>query len=386
MPKITTFLYGDLALVPQVAEVPIVETLAFYTDQQLAYDGSEQNIQIRSMPRQSFAFKIPLQGDNQADAFNTAYGAIRRLWAIPNWCDAQYIGLVDEGAVLINCDTVNHDLRPQSLAMIFDGCGQWQIAEINAVGESAITLILPLHRMRGAMLIPVRVGIAISNITKPTNGYKGGINFNFQVADNAAYEPAAPDQYLANDIYYKPGLLDGDTTDTAFQMRQDINDFDIGVFEARTPWNWAKFSRTYRNISVTPEERQEFRNFIYRRAGKARPFWMPTFQNDVRITNTGTIVSALTANRDSYIDYGVQRSHVAIEAGGVWFPREITSVTPEAGDTMTLNLSSPVNVAADTVTRVSYLGLNRLDADSIEFNYTGPKVCEVAVSIIELQP
>jgi hypothetical protein len=387
MPKITSFYYGTLAAIPQVAEIPIVERLEFLTDQQTAYDGSEQNIQLRFKPRQTFQYKVPMRLDTSPSMLNTAYGAIRSLWAVPVWTDAQYVGNVVQGVNVINCDTTHYDLRAEGLAMLYDGCGRWEMLDVSAVGASSITTVVTVSRTyRGAMLIPVRVGFVIGNMARDTNGYSGKFGFNFQVQDTAGFTVADPEQYLANDIYYKPSLLDGRTHQTSLQRRQDITDYSLGPIESRTPWLITKIGQSYRNVSVNTTERKEFRDFIMRRAGKARPFWLPTFTHDIRITNVGNIVSALTAPRDSYIDYAGQRTHVAIEAGGVWYPRAITSVVGGAGDTMTVNLSAPLNVPAASVSRVSYLGLNRLDSDSVELNYNSPKVVETAVTLVEMTP
>ena len=46
MAKITTTLFGELAIIPFQAEAPISETLEFYTDVMLASDGTEKRLQL----------------------------------------------------------------------------------------------------------------------------------------------------------------------------------------------------------------------------------------------------------------------------------------------------------------------------------------------------
>ena len=386
MPKINTTLYGDLALIPQVAEVPVIETLSFLTDQIESYDGTEQNIQLRSKPRQSFNFQIPLQGGVDAGVFNTAYGGIRQKWAVPQWTDAQYVGSVADAATSVTCDTTNYDLRADSLAMLFNGCGGYRILEITTLDEDQINFAALDGAIKGAMLIPVRVGFVTGNINKSTNGYNGKAKISFFVDDTLEYVPDAPEQYLANDIYYTPTLLDGDSVETEIQQRQDVIDYELGVVERRSPWLHAKFGRRYRSLTATPAERKEFRDFIYRRQGKSRPFWMPTFENNLRLKNTGTIVSTLVTPLDSYSDYATGRTHIAVEAAGVWYPRVISAPTPTGPDTMQFTLSSALNIPANSVSRVSYLGLNRLNTDIIELNYNNSTTVETAFQILELSP
>lgn len=386
MPKITTTLYGDLALIPHVAELPIVETLSFLTDQIESYDGTEQNIQLRSKPRQAFNFSIPLQIGKDADVFNTVYGAIRKNWAVPQWTDAQYVGSIAAAATFVLCDTTNYDLRDDSLAMLYTGCGQYKIVEITSIASDRINFAAIDTALKGAMLIPIRVGFIRGTVNKPTNGLTGSVKITFEVDDTLEYAPSVPDQYLSNDIYYTPTLLDSGSIDTDIQQRQDLTDYDLGVIERRSPWPHAKFGRRFRSLTTTPEERKEFRDFIYRRLGKSRPFWMPTFQNDLRLKNTGTIVSTLVVSSDSYIAYANGRTHIAVEAAGVWYPRVISTPIQTDPDTIQLTLSSALNIPASSVKRISYLGLNRLNTDIIEFNYSSPKAVETGFQMLELSP
>ena len=384
MAKIATTNFGTLALLPVVARVPLVESLSFLSDSIEHYDGTEQQIQLRSKARQQLRYELPVKSSNDPDAFNTIWGAIRDKWAVPVWCDAQYVGNVAANATSIVCDTVNYDLRANSLAMLFDGCGNWQILETTSITGTAINFSTLAKKFRGAMLIPVRIGFIIGDVGRPINGFTGKVTVNFQVDDTKEFTPDAPAQYLSNDIYYTPGLLEGDPVDTSIKKQQDLIDFDLGKIDRRSHWKTSKYGRNYRSIMVTPAERKAFKDFVYRRIGKVRPFWMPTFENNFRVRNTGTVVSTLVVNKDSFIDYAATRTHVAIEAGGVWYPRVISNPTPIDSDTMQLTLSSALNIPANSISRVSYLTLHRLDTDSFEINYTGPKVAECAVRILEI--
>lgn len=386
MAKITTTLYGDLAIIPQVAEVPFVETLAFLTDSIESYNGVEQHIQVRGMPRQSFQYQIPFQAAADAGIFNTAWGALRKKWAVPAWGDAQYVGNVTAAANSCACDTVNYDLRAPGLAMFYTGCGQYKVVEITSKSDISINFAAMGAAIKGAYLIPLRVGFIVGDVNRAITGHAGKVEINFQVDDLQLLTPAAPDQYLANDIYYTVGLLDGNSLSTSIKQRQDIIDFDLGVIDRRTPWTRAKYGRPFRTMMTTPAEIKAFKDFAYRRIGKVRPFWMPTFESNLRVKNTGTIVSTLVLSADSYIDYAAARVHIAVEANGVWYPRVISAPVPTGADTIQVTLSSPLNIPANTVKRASYLGLNRLDTDKFEINYSFPKTAECTVRILEVTP
>ena len=387
MAKINTTLFGELALIPYVAEIPVTETLSYLTDQMESWNGTEQNVQLRSKPRQTFQYTIPLKQEFNPEVFNTAYGALRNKWAIPVWPDLQYVGNVAAGASSIVCNVVDYDLRDSSLAMVFDGCGKWQILEISTVAAGYINFAGTITvALNGAYLVPVRVGYISGSLSKPFNGYTGRMEVSFDVDDLKEFTGTVPEQYLGFDLYTAVGLLDSNSRPVQIVKRDDVIDFDLGLVERRSPWTRAKVGASYRNVSVTPAERTAFRNFIYRRLGKSRQFWMPTFENNIRLKNTGTVVSTLVAWKDSYLDYGTARVHVAIEAGGVWYPRIISAPVATDATTMQLTLSSPLNIPASSISRVSYLGLNRLDTDSVEFNYNTSLTVEANVRILELAP
>jgi len=386
MAKINTTLYGELAFLPEIAEIPVTETLSFLTDSIIHYDGTEQNIQLRSKPRQKFEYSIPIKYKDNADLFNTLSGAIRQKWAVPNWTDLQSVGTINSGDTSIVCNTVDYDLRDDSLAMIFTNCDNYKVIEITSLTSSNITLSSAIaSNIRNAYLVPIRIGYINGSVSRSINGYNGKLNLNFEVLDLKEFTTSAPTQYLSNDIYYDENLLSSNFAETDISKREDIIDFDLGIVDRRSPWTASKFGRTYRSLTVLPTERTNFRNFILRRYGKFRPFWMPSFENNLIIKNTGVVVSTLVTYLDSYIDYANNRIHVAIQSNGLWYPRIISSPTQTDSDTVQYTLDTALNLPSESITRVSYLSLYRLDADNIEFNYNSPLSVETSVRILEIQ-
>lgn len=386
MPKVTTTLFGELAVLPYQAEAPVKESLEFLTDVITAYDATEERLQLRSKPRQSFNYSIPLQAWHTASAFNTEYGAIRKDWAVPIWTEAQYVGTISAGLFSIGCITAVYDLRPQSLAMLYSVGGDFQIIEINEVFSDHITLLVGTKYITGAWLMPVRKGWIQGNIDKPINGHNGKSLLTFVIDDNPVITPVAPAQYLGDDIYYDAPLLSDGSLLASLSQQQDIIDMSLGPVTRRTNWNRPQYGKPWRSLLTTPEEVRSYREFLYRRAGKFRRFWYPTFENNMRVTNTGNITTTLTIQSDSFIDYASLRTHIAIEANGVWYPRAISDPIQIDAQRVQLTLSPALNVPATGITRISYLGLHRFDTDRIELSWQGGGVVESNVQILELLP
>lgn len=386
MAKITTALFGELAILPREAEAPVKETWDFLTDVMQSFDGSEQRLQLRTKPRVTFGYGVPLQAWHVAAAFNTEYGAIRKRWAVPVWTEAQYVGTVTDHATSIACDTTLHDLRTNSLALLYAGCDKWQIVEIGTITGTSINVTNDLSYMAGCYLMPVRLGFVTGNIDKPTSGNNGRSELTFQIDDNPFLTPAAPPQYLSQDIYYEPSLLSNGTAAKTLSKREDIVDYDLGPISRRSPWNFAQYATPYRSILTTPAEVRTYKNFLFRRAGKFRPFWMPTQEINMRVANVGTVISTLLIESDSYLDYAGRTNIVVKTTAGVYLPRVVSSPVQVAGGRIQLNLSAPLNLPAEQIAAVSYLGLHRLDSDKVELSWGNNGVVEANVNILEISP
>ena len=388
MAKISTNLYGELAILPYQAEAPVKETLAFLTDVIAGSDSTEQRIQMRTKPRQTFDYKIPIQLWNKAASFNTEYGAIRKDWAIPIWTEAQYIGNVAASASSISCNTDYYDLRSNSLAMLYSPSGYWQIVEIGTLATGTIQVLNSIDAITSAWLMPVRKGWIKGNIAKPTNGNSGKTSISFVIDDNPFISASVPAQYLSNDIYFDVPLLGegGDSVSASFSQQQDITDMSLGPVSRRSNWNRPQYGKPWRSLLTTPQEIRNYKNFLFRRAGKFRSFWHPTFENNMRLVNTGLVSTSISVKTDSFLEYAMLRTHIAVESNGSWYARAISNPLQIETDVIQFDLSSALNLKAENISRISYLGLNRLDADSIEFNWQGGGIVEVNVPVLELSP
>lgn len=386
MAKITTTLFGELAIIPFQAEAPISETLEFYTDVMLASDGTEKRLQLRTFPRQIFEYNIPLQATQIQESFNALYGAVRKKWAIPIWTEGQLVGDVVTGATSISCDTTLYDLRANSLAMLYSASGDWQIVEISTLDSISVTVSNTLQSMVSAYLIPVRVGWIVGSPTRKINGYNGSLSVVFQVDDNGAITETVPSQYLSNDIYYNAGLLMDGSTSRSIQMETETIDFELGKVEYRTTWTNSRSAGVHTFILEGASEVRAFKRFVARCAGKFRSFWMPSFESNLRVANTGTIGSTLTINRDGFADYTFRKNITILDAQGARYNRVVSNPVNVIGNLLSLTLSTPLNIQAKNVSLVSYLGLYRFDSDKVEINWIGNNVASVSIPIVEITP
>lgn len=379
---------GLLGLTPIPSKAPYRESLAWLTDLLPAYDGGEERVRVRNKPRQRLHDEFTAQPERSKDVFNTLYGGMARRWAIPVWSEARAAGNVAELQTVIPVDTAFADFRVGSPVLLLGLCGDWQVHMVEAMDAESLTLATgATAAILGAYAIPVRVGRIVTSASKQTNGYGADWSITYECDDNIEFTPAAPTQYHGDDIYLMPGLSDGGTISEAVLGKVEEFDYDTGLVNAFTPWLNNRTSRPYRVTTETPEEAWNLRLWLHRRAGRYRPFWQPTFENDVRLAQTGAVGASVVVHTDNRIPWAGNRTNLAFGLrDGTWVPRRVTSDNIASTTTRTLGLETPLNVNAAEIVAISYLGLKRLDSDVIELNWVGNGLCDMSVQVLELSP
>jgi len=387
----TTYIYVEAdylpGMLPLQPQAPVKETLGWLTDVMISENASEDRVQVRLSPRQSFRFTYPADAIEKSRAFNIVYGNRAREWLVPVWTQAQYLGAVSADLTTLTCDPDYSEFRASSLALLWQSPTEWQVVGVYEVGGSSLTLCSVTEAFTGAWLMPLRRGHVQGNPKKTFNGYNSQYDLQYEIDDNAALTVSAPTQYLSDDIYFEPSLFNGTEADEDILTKLDIQDEDLGVVDYFAPWTYNRTSRIYRVVAEDAQEAWALRQWLHRRAGRFRRFWQPSFEADMRVLSTGSITNLLIVANDENLRYVPERTHVAIEAGGTWYARAITDAELISETQLQITLSSSLGgIAASSIQRVCYLGLKRLDTDRIEITHLGAGVCQTEARVIEMQP
>lgn len=389
MALLSTTAYGDLPFLDYQAESPIDEELEWLTDVIESHNGNEQRIESRSKPRQYLSYRIPLSYFKKSDALNTVYGAIRAdRWAFPIWQEAQYIGSLTEGQTTIDCDTRYVELIASGLALLYSGCGEkdYQAIEIQSLNEVSITIASPGATARNKVwLIPVKTGFITGSVKTTTNGLNGHIKIRFKVDNVLELIPEQLEQFLGNDVNFNPTLLEsGDFLPRTLEKQQDIIDFKLGNVSKRTHELCTKVSSKFDSMPIGFKEIRDFKEFLYRRAGKFRSFWMPTFESDLELKSTGLITTAIKLGYvlDSLLNFATDRIHIAIkDKNGVWYPRTISNFLQVETDIVQFDITPNLDLEAADIELISWLGLNRFNSDKVSLNWKGSAIKNGLLSI-----
>lgn len=370
---------------PYQVEAGFKEVLEWRTEVLTSNDGSEQRIQHRFKPRQEFSGNYHVPADQLARADNILYGWIGQRWAVPVWSESQLVGAASGNE--IPCLTGTTDIRISGLVMIWESPTKYEVIEVVDIGFASVTLARPLNNSYvRALLMPLRSGLGGGTGAIKKNGITGKISMSFDILDNIQLFDSAPAQYLGEDVYFDNTLMGEEGLTDKYTARVDMVDYGA-VRETFLPWINRKIGRSTFFLLEDSQTMWTFRKWLHRRAGKLKPYWLPTFENNFRLDMTGPVSSSLIVKNDDFKGLGDKRIHLAIQYNdNTWQIRTITGVSVVDGDTSAIGLNTPLNVDATFVKMVCYLGLKRLDTDSVTIEWVGGGVATSSIGILEILP
>jgi hypothetical protein len=132
----------------------------------------------------------------------------------------------------------------------------------------------------------------------------------------------------------------------------------------------------------------EFRDFCYRRKGRALGFWMPSWECDFEVTATiGSADTQFTANMNyaETPDPVLMRDRVIIFTPSGYYIRKLTAIA-YSGASMTVSFdgSLGVSLAPSAILRVCYLKWSRLASDTAEISWKSPAFAEGKISVANI--
>ena len=380
---------GDpLAFLAEQAEAPWKETLRWVTDIMPGRTGTEQRLQLRTVPQRSFAAQMSVPHTRTQDAFNTIWGALALAWAAPLWHDAQYIGDLAAGTDTLTVDTAHADWYAGGQVLLWAPSGTWTYATVQTVGSGSLTLTAPTEvAIAGCSVVPIRPARLTGTPQMRTTGFGAAWSLTYELTENAAHNGAAPDQFLGEDVDWGEVLFDSGGLNITMTPQLDRVDYDVGNAVVTTPWTYNRTARLLQRIAETPAEAWAMRQWLHRRAGKYRAFWQPSWEADLLLTSTGALGSTIQVRDSSRFAWAQKRTHLAVlTRSGTWLPRTVETITQVSDGIVELGLSSSLAINAAEVDRISNLGLRRLDTDSVDLNWVGNGVATMSAMTVEIQP
>ncbi len=383
MPTINTQLYGEMTIIPWPFETGSSEKLEWFTDRFESYNGTEDRLANVSVPAQSFELVFPVNYPLTQEFFNTSYAKLRNnLWAIPLYNEAQKTNAIPQGSTILSGSFANFDFRDSSLSLLYEN-ENWEIVEIVSSSNNELNIDGgTVNNYTNPFIMPVRKGFVVEDVNYRNFGISSSYKINFKIDDVQEISPAVPMQYKNEDVLLEPFLI-GEAVNRTISKDQDIIDFKLGPVERRSRLLNTRLSTRYSFLAKGQTEIKSFKDFLYRRQGKFRSFWYPTFEQNFKRVSSGIIVNSFNANSYSY---DPTRNNIAIlKKDGSWHLSEIEYSEIDS-QTVQITMDSALNTNSDEIVLICYLGLNRLDTDLITMNFEGNSVISGNIQILEIGP
>lgn len=381
-----------IVLYPYLYRPNMIENLEWMTNILTSDNGIETRQGFRESPRQIFSISSFIQPNEQARADNLLYGWWHQSWAIPIWGEGRHptnaVTALDE---TIDVDTKYADFRAGSLGVIWENERKFDLFTVISFTDAQITLDNGVTESYdvNAIVCPVRIGRIARPPQRRSKGHNAVLKLIFAVDDNVYFlEGASPTVYLSEDTYLdmpdKPG---GKSFIDNYMRDIRVVDYKTGIVNQYSTWEQPKISRNFLVVLEGLEDIWSFRKWLHRRAGKQRPFWMPTFENNIRVTGTGNLGLTFTVWEDANRVYASDRDHIYVRMkDGTEYLRAVTDMSDVGGGVNNLTVDTSITEDRANVDFISYMGLKRLNSDKIKLKWLANDVVECLVPIKEIEP
>jgi hypothetical protein len=372
---------------------PLVERLEWLTDVLRAYGGAEQRIQLRIIPRRSFEMQFLLDGHKTQLFDALLYGWQARVFAVPVWTDPHQLALEEPaGATVINVDTAHRDYHADGLLILWRDYLTHEIAEIANVGASSVTLKRGLSQSwpAGTRVYPGRLGRlpASVSIKKPTAALNIAIlRFDLEGNTAAAAMESGPVHQGLRVLETSPNRVTD--LDEAFSRQLEVIDSLTGLRAVDDHTDYPDIVRTFSWLLHGRPAIGAYRGWLHSRAGRCKAVFVPTFHEDLTLTETVAAAATVLKVRDigyrSYYQTKPGKRDLMIETHtGARYYRRITGANE--GDTageerISINTSLGMQLEPGQIRRVCFMGPHRFDGDSVELAWLSTELVQVEANM-----
>jgi hypothetical protein len=385
MLKVTTALYGDLYLVAQPPSDQASEGLEFFTDVIASYTNEhEERNQMRALPRQSLAYEYKVQYANTMQTWNAIAAGLRLKWAVPLWFEAQQLAIASAQTVFA-VDTTVHDIRASSLVLLYTLRGEWQLLQVDNITDNTVTTTTGTTLNGRAFIMGVRVGTVSGQAAFKPSGRDNDVKITYFIDDVAPGLSLAMPQYNGFDLETNPYDID-DTASTQLSQLDTQLEYSTGNVAHLSPQTMPRYSSTRQWKGFSVADLHALRCWFYRRAGRFRPFYSPTFESNAKKNSTGIVANVFKIVDDGYRTMvWPKRKDLAFGLkDGSWLVRNATAATDLGAGITQVTLDTALNIDAGDIRVVSYASLCRLDTDRLEIALRPNGYSSTSYSVLEV--
>lgn len=368
------------------------EKFQWLTDVIPAGTGKEQRISLRETPEQIIEATFTAIREDASVMDSLLWGWQSRLFAFPLWhLPVKLTASVVQGnTVLPVSSTVAKRFLADGLGMIYCGAKSYETFEISSVSTNSITLARPLREgwPAGAEVIPLRGARAETAIKQqwPVNKMSTA-QIRFSIEDDPTFTPAELGP-LYNGYYIlplRPNWLE--SMEESVERNFDHIDNPIGRRDYTFHSELATVTRSFLFFFKGLQNIDAFIKWHYARRGAQVPFWVPSWKNDLTLTDNIQIgdnfIKVVNNDYENLYLNRAGRDHLYICTKTKCEPyaRKIVSIyTDQIDETktvITLDSTFPAGHSVADIESISFMGLHRMASDEITIEWLSDEVANV---------
>lgn len=379
---------------------PLEISLEYKTEIITSRDGSEQRIADRQTPRKSMSFEA-VANDAAFRSFVRFMNARQNLSTImPEFNRGAHLAaLAVPGATLLSLEETPNWIMVDQLVVLYEGGTNGNRSEVRRIVEFAantITLNAPLSGewTVGSRIYPAVIGRIADQISVSQRGNRTSvIAVRFDVDPGSEHQP--PDgspavTHLGREVFMKrPNWSSSPSPE--FRAVLEQVDYSIGRVSNFTPVSFNDRYQKANFVALDRGEAEDLMAFFRRHFGQAKEFFMPTYTEDLRISDMiyADTTTMRVEGREVAADFGdleVFRDFVLFLDDGTHLMRHVTSITaavdPDEQDSV-IQVSEPwpADISEDSIVQICWMPLWRLASDGMTFSWLTDQAAETALTM-----
>lgn len=363
---------------------PVIETLAWLTDVQVAVAGTVTRTPLRDAPRRSWEFTVLADRRERRWVEHALFDWTSRVWALPVFVDSTWCRVaVPAGATEIPVAAAGLDFAVGSLAMLWRDVATYELVEVAQIASDRVGLRAPTRRAWsiGTRLFPCRTARLTDapELRRHTDRLMQ-TQLRFEATEPCDWPPGLPvTRYRGFPVLEHRSDETRDPS-ASFARRFDLLDGEVGRshVDDLSGLAWTTQSHAWRLMGRT--ERSAHRSLLYGLQGRAEALWLPTWTDDLEVVETigesavTLTVAACGISRSLRQQAG--RRHIRIELidGSVFYraieaSSEIALANGETGERLRMDTALGRFVTPERVRLACWMALVTLAGDTVELQH-----------------
>lgn len=365
---------------------PVIETLAWLTDVQVAVAGTVTRTPLRDAPSRRWEFAVLADRRERRWVEHALFDWTGRVWALPVFVDTTRLRApLAAGATEIPVDTIGLDFAVGGLAMLWRDVADYELVEVADITGERLRLRLRAPTRRawpaGTRLIPCRTArLTDAPELRRHNDRLMRTQLRFEATEPCDWPPSLPATRYRGFPVLEHRSDETRDPSASFARRFDLLDGEVGRshLDDLSGLAWTMQSHAWRLFGRA--ERVAHRSLLYGLQGRAEALWLPTWTDDLEVVETigesavTLTVAACGITRSLRQQAG--RRHIRIELidGAVFYraieaSSEIALANGETGERLRMDAALGRFVAPERVRLACWMALVTLAGDTVELQH-----------------